>query len=289
MGRRRSRNGIPRRRGPPARILASLEVNARVLRAIASLACDPHNYYREWLATNLRLRARSPKDWLRLKSGVQRELAQRRSGSPRIHTRDLEAMFPGITATSAKIFPIPAQPYNVSWYELVVLSTIARRLQPKSVFEFGTYDGRTTVHLAANVAADARVYTIDVAEAAFDFGADVEFCESATVGHWFRGHALADRIEAITADAATFDASRFHRRIDFVFVDADHSEAAVLRDSDKAFAMLSAGGVVIWHDYLMIPDVTRALSELASDRTITHIDGTTLAIAFNDNAVNGSR
>jgi predicted O-methyltransferase YrrM len=157
------------------------------------------------------------------------------------------------------------------------------------VFEFGTFDGRTALHLAANAAADARVHTIDVMEEAFDFGAEAAFCEPTSVGYWFRGHVLADRIEAITANSATFDFSRFRGRVDLVFVDADHSEAAVLRDSAEAFAMLTAGGAVIWHDYLMIPDVTRALSKLASDRTITHIAGTTLAIAFNENAVNGSR
>lgn len=213
---------------------------------------------------------------------MQRELAQRRSGSPLINTRDLQAIFPGILATAAIIFPIPAQPYNISWYEMVVLSAITRRLQPKAVFEFGTFDGRTTLHLAANTAAEARVHTIDVAEDAFDFGADAAFCEPTCVGHWFRGHALSERIETITADTASFDFSSFRGYMDLVFVDADHGEAAVLRDSAEAFAMLTAGGAVIWHDYLMIPDVTRALSKLAADRKIIHIDGTTLAISFND-------
>jgi predicted O-methyltransferase YrrM len=171
----------------------------------------------------------------------------------------------------------------------VALSAIAQRLQPKTVLELGTFDSRTTLHLAANAADDARVHTIDEAGDAIDFGSDAAFCEAESVGHWFRGHALADRIEQTTADTATFDFSRFRHSVDLVFVDADHSEAAVLRDSAEPFAMLAAGGTVIWHDYPMIPDVTRALSKLASERDVVHIAGTTLAIAFDASVASGSR
>lgn len=46
--------------------------------------------------------------------------------------------------------------------------------------------------------------------------------------------------------------------------------------------MLSPGGVVIGHDYLMIDDVTKALATLAARRAIGHVAGTTLALARND-------
>ena len=47
-------------------------------------------------------------------------------------------------------------------HELLALGAIARLLQPKLVVEFGTFRGGSTLAMAANVAADARIVTIDL-------------------------------------------------------------------------------------------------------------------------------
>ncbi len=180
------------------------------------------------------------------------------------------------------LFPIPPQPFNVSWHELALLAAITRHLQPKQIIEFGTFDGRTSLHMAANAPSDGVLHTIDVAAGAFDFGPDTGFCELASIGRWFRGSGYEGRIHAVTGDTATYDFSPFRGQVDLGFIDADHAEAAVLRDSAVAFEMLAPGGVVIWHDYLMIDAVTKALGTLAAKRTIVHVAGTTLALARND-------
>jgi predicted O-methyltransferase YrrM len=67
--------------------------------------------------------------------------------------------------------------------------------------------------------------------------------------------------------------------IDVVFIDGDHSSEAVRHDSDLARAIVSPGGIIIWHDYgNRGVEVTRVL-ELDHHRghDIRHIEGTWLA------------
>jgi len=253
----------------------------RLLRALRSLAVNPHNYYRELVTTNWRLHIVDPTDWLRFKTLVQREMASRRSINSRVETRAIDVLFPGILSEPVRIFPIPPHPFNVSWHELVLLAAITRHLKPKQIFEFGTFDGRTSLHLAANAPDDGVLHTIDITAGAFDFGADSGFCEPVSVGRWICGRILDPHIVAITGDSATYDFSAFRGRTDLVFIDADRGEAAVLRDSAAAFEMLASGRVVIWHDYLMLDSVTKALTGLAEGRKIFHVSGTTLALTRN--------
>jgi predicted O-methyltransferase YrrM len=66
---------------------------------------------------------------------------------------------------------------------------------------------------------------------------------------------------------------------DVVFIDGDHSEAAVLHDSRLALALVRPGGIIIWHDYRNgAVEVTSVLDQLSdADWPITHIAGTWLA------------
>jgi hypothetical protein len=58
-----------------------------------SLAVEPHNYYRELVATNCCLRSGDPVAWLRFKAAAQREMAHRRRGVPGIGTLEIDAFF----------------------------------------------------------------------------------------------------------------------------------------------------------------------------------------------------
>ena len=54
--------------------------------------------------------------------------------------------------------PVEMQMHNTSLYELATLATITAYLKPKRVVEIGTYDGRSTLAIAAN-APDGEVLT----------------------------------------------------------------------------------------------------------------------------------
>jgi hypothetical protein len=71
----------------------------------------------------------------------------------------------------------------------------------------------------------------------------------------------------------------FRGKVDLIFIDGDHRMKYVKSDSDNAFSMLSAQGVILWHDYGgRWPDVARYLSEIGSRRKLYHLANTSLVL-----------
>jgi predicted O-methyltransferase YrrM len=176
---------------------------------------------------------------------------------------------------------------NVSLLELLVLARLARERGPRQVFEIGTFNGRTTLALAANTPEDALVYTLDLPPAEgtrYELAAGERlFVDKPASGALFATSPLRSRIRQLFGDSATFDVSGY--RADFIFIDGSHAFDYVLSDSVKALGMLSAGGIVVWHDYgAEWEGVTRALHQLQTTdprfATLRHVAGTTLAVLF---------
>lgn len=177
---------------------------------------------------------------------------------------------------------------NVSERELVAICRITRMAAPRRAFEFGTFDGRTTLNLAANAAPDARVYTLDLPRAGLAAAADRiepgehEFVDKDVSGARFRGSDLEPRIVQLYGDSATFDYAPLYGTMQLVFVDASHAYEYVVNDSLQALRLLDDGGWIIWHDYAWWDGVTRALDDLrrvdARFRALRHVAGTTLAV-----------
>lgn len=177
---------------------------------------------------------------------------------------------------------------NVSERELVTIARLVRDAAPRELFEFGTFDGRTTLNLAANAAESARVYTLDlpqetIAEAAGPIHEhEVRYADKASSGSRFAGTDQAPRIEQLRGDSGRFDLASYYGRMDFVFVDGSHTYEYVINDSLHAMRMLRDGkGTIVWHDYGRWDGVTRALNELRrldpQFAGILWIEGTTLA------------
>lgn len=158
---------------------------------------------------------------------------------------------------------------NVALLELLVLARLVKLHRPLSVFEIGTFDGRTTLALAANSPSEARVYTLDLPAAGLRSvrlplaADDPDFVRKAASGSRFQGTDCASRISQLYGDSAAFDFSPYAGRMDFVFVDGAHSRPYLLNDSRIALKLLRGGrGVVVWHDYGGFAGVTEGLNEL---------------------------
>jgi predicted O-methyltransferase YrrM len=179
---------------------------------------------------------------------------------------------------------------NVSLLELLVLANLVNRHSPQVLLEIGTFDGRTTLNLAANSVDEASVYTLDlpansVGTTKFPLLAE----EMSSAGRdrsdfRFRGSGYEHKIIPLVGDSASFDFSFLKDKVDFVFVDGSHRYEYVVSDSKKALDVLGAnGGIVVWHDYGTWDDVTRALNELYIGqpelKNLRHVEGTTLAYA----------
>lgn len=184
------------------------------------------------------------------------------------------------------ILPVPeGVEGNVSLLELLVLARLVRERAPRHLFEIGTFNGRTTITLAANSPSDAIVHTLDLPpqrDTRFQVESkEREFMERALSGELIHSSAHSGKIHQLHGDSATFDFSSVDA--DFVFIDGSHAYDYVRNDSERALSMVRGRvGTVVWHDYGEWEGVTRALNELfTSDprfSTLKHIRGTTLAI-----------
>jgi predicted O-methyltransferase YrrM len=179
---------------------------------------------------------------------------------------------------------------NISLTELAVIAAICAARRPASIFEIGTFDGRTTLNLAENSPVETIVYTLDLPadqmrQTKFVLAAgEEEFVRKPLSGGRFAGSPDAARIRQLHGDSAQFDFSPFQGQIDLIFVDGSHAYEYVANDSRAALDMIRPGGMVIWHDYGSgdWPGVNRALDELRRDNPkcagMQWIEGTTLAI-----------
>jgi predicted O-methyltransferase YrrM len=188
--------------------------------------------------------------------------------------------------TTVDIHQPQAADGNVSELELIVLARVTRAVQPRSIFEFGTFDGRTTLNLAANSSGD--VYTIDLPASAADTAKGIDpqekqFVEKSLSGARYRGTPLEKRITQLYGNSGTFAFEPYYDAIDLVFVDASHAYDYVISDSLHALRMLRGGrGTIVWHGYSRWDGVTAALNDLRgrhkSFAGLEWVEGTTLAL-----------
>ena len=174
---------------------------------------------------------------------------------------------------------------NVSLLELLVLARLVRERLPRTIFEIGTFNGRTTRVLAENATPDARILTLDLpARQSTELRLvrkERVFVEKAASGALAAVSPVASKVSQLLGDSAAFDFSPFE--IDMAFIDGSHAMEYVMNDSRKCLGMLRGGrGTLVWHDYGEWEGVTRALHTLrerdAAFKELRHVRGTTLAI-----------
>lgn len=179
---------------------------------------------------------------------------------------------------------------NVSLYELVVINTLVRSAKPKTGFEIGTFDGRTTLNIAANGGEEFLINTLDLPSTSRNGTTyrldeeDLQFIKKPASGGRFLKHPYSGRIRQLYGDSASFDFRPFSKTIDLMFIDGSHSYENVLSDSRNALEIVRPGGIILWHDYdtEWWFGVTRALNELYEKdhvlQGIRHIVGTSICI-----------
>ena len=166
--------------------------------------------------------------------------------------------------------------------DLYALMRLVRWIEPKTIFEIGTFTGITTSHLALN--SNAEIYTLDMprdmATGVRDYSpGDLDLLQSREqIGTEYRGLDDSSRIHQLFGDSRSFDYTAYRGLMDLVLVDGCHVYEGVLEDSHNALEMLSPGGVLVWHDFANLYDVTRAVTSFAGEHAVFHLEGTWLAI-----------
>jgi len=177
---------------------------------------------------------------------------------------------------------------NVTLTELSALIRLTSAAIPSSFFEIGTFDGRTTLNLAANSPL-AKIWTLDlpskqISETKYAIASGEEcFVKKPSSGQRFVETPFEQQITQLYGDSATFEFTRFENSMDVVFVDGSHAYEYVVSDTINALKILKPGGMIIWHDYdnEAWPGVTKHLNELYQNdprfSAILRIHNTTLA------------
>jgi predicted O-methyltransferase YrrM len=180
---------------------------------------------------------------------------------------------------------------SITVEEACHLGAIAKCIQASRALEIGTYDGNTALVLAANLPAEGNVVTVDLPP---DFGmhkqgslifpgVELNLTPRDQLGRQYQGHRLSARIRQVYGDSAKLDWSTFGGPFDMIFIDGCHSEAYVRSDSQNALNHLAPGGVIVWHDYCAIPEVSKVVDQFALQITWIKayaLEGTRLAVGL---------
>ena len=143
--------------------------------------------------------------------------------------------------------------------DTAVLLALAKLVQPRTYFEFGTYLGVQLINVAANLPPESRLYTLDLDEDSVAAQQDAkqqrltdEYLAAKQQKRLaFAGSSFEERITPLRGDSNTYDFTRFHGQMDMLFVDGGHEFPTLQSDTENAFKMLSRdhAGCIAWHDY----------------------------------------
>ncbi len=212
----------------------------------------------------------------------------------RIPEVDISRLVPDEVTETVLESPNAGLDGNVPPHELRIICKLVKHFRPATIFEIGTFDGRTTVNMAANAPKETRIFTLDLPAAAVNRTAlriksgDTAFIVKKQSGREFlRQEQEGEMITQLLGDSAAFDYTPYKNRMDFVFVDGSHSYEYVLSDTEVALNLLREGkGIVLWHDYGW-REVVHALNELYERHPqlgfLQNISGTSL-VYFNNTA-----
>lgn len=143
--------------------------------------------------------------------------------------------------------------------ETSIVVALTDNVAPKVFIEFGCNYGRTAKTLLHHVLSLEKYIGIDVPSEHEPLLA----CQRSEIPYNAGGFAATDpRFFLLLRNSLELEA-RDLEPCDAVFIDGDHSERAVLHDSNLACALLRPGGIIIWHDYgNNAVEVTQALHYL---------------------------
>jgi len=177
---------------------------------------------------------------------------------------------------------------NVTLEELVIICKLIKIYRPNRIFEFGTFDGRTTLNMALNSKALSEIYTLDLPSSEINNTKflpdprDYKYILKEKSGSRFSNRKDTKNILQLYGDSATFNYLPYKANIDFIFVDGGHSVEHVRNDTQASFYMLKSNGVILWHDYGTRRSVNTVLDEYFQNdvrfKNIYTIDGTTLVL-----------
>ena len=225
------------------------------------------SFAKEWLSAGLRA------DW-----------------QPKARSRFCFEAYPELAECVVAMGDVVYRPFNLDPTERFCIAALAQVTKPTNIFEFGTYDGSTTL-LLARAAPDARITTLDLPPdlvRSLDVTAEQHLSLAGGVGSKFRDEPESSRITQLLGDSRTIDYGAYEHQMGLILVDGSHDYDCVRSDSENALKMLAPGGMIIWDDYTpQWRAVVRAVDALSSARglELTRLVPTELVVYDSSRAV----
>ncbi|MCD6059709.1 MAG: hypothetical protein K0S16_20 [Moraxellaceae bacterium] len=219
---------------------------------------------------------------------------------PRVFFNKIEHRFAG---------PAPMNLYipssgigSITLLEAAILVSLLKLMQPRKVFEFGTFLGYSSSLMLRNTEPGCEVHTIDLGEAIGQYEdakgySDAELhaddrknddylrYTQGTRGTYYLGNldtADRQRLTLLRGNSTKLDvAGKGYAGIfDLAFIDGGHDTATITSDTVKALEMIGDSGVIVWHDYnsTIHSDVTDFLRGFSADHVVLHVQSTMLAL-----------
>ena len=134
---------------------------------------------------------------------------------------------------------------------------LIRYLKPRSVLEFGTHIGASTVHIALALRQlmeeDPRVprdlTTVDIIDVNDPVRRHWEKFGSRQSPAAMLEQIRADDLVTFCAEPGLEFARKTQRKFDLIFLDGNHAATAVYQEIPAALGMLAPNGVILLHDY----------------------------------------
>jgi len=189
-------------------------------------------------------------------------------------------LFPELATRPTSVAADIDHPFELPYGERFILAALASGLQPRLIFEFGTFSGSTTKVLA-DAAPAATVHTIDLPDEAIHSDPWL----ASMIGAAFRDDpAYEGRVIQHRRNSRDFDFRPYRGKVGLVYIDASHEREDVVHDSHRALEIVSDDGVIVWDDYQPeIPGVIEALTELhQSGMDVVHVAETRLVVHRRD-------
>lgn len=166
---------------------------------------------------------------------------------------------------------LPVGDKGLPLHELASLALLTKVVKPHTIFEIGTYSGRTALNFAQNCPEKCRVYTLDLPK---------NTAYPPCMGVDYKGKEIESKIEELFHDGSVFDYSPYFGKIDVVFVNGLHDYESVRSDTVNALKMVKLHGYVVWHDFANYGEtngVTRVIFEMLPSDQVIQIATTQLA------------
>lgn len=166
--------------------------------------------------------------------------------------------------------------------EIVSVLGLVKHFGCEKILEIGTYDGGLTLNIAANTPESAQIYTMDLPEKVNDLSIKIASLNNnksdfLKVGRQFKNTPFSNKITQIFADSGIFDFGSLPNNFDAIIIDGCHDYNYVKSDTENSLKIIRKGGIIIWHDYGLLKDVTKYIDKLSKSYNISVITGTRVA------------